>query len=266
MGEPRLVATDLDGTLLHSDGTVTPRTREVLRALDGLDVPVVFTTGRPIRWMVDLWAEVGGLGLAICSNGGMVYDVGSRSVRERRPIPREAAVEMVARLRDDVPGTTFGIEHGDGWARERGFPGHPDDRPGVPTGTLEELWRGDVVKVLATHPELEPEEFWRRVEGSVGELVTTTWSSTFALVEISALGVTKATTLARLADELEVPARDVVAFGDMPNDLDLLAWAGVSYAMANAHPSVRERADRLAPHHDDDGVAQVLAEIFALPR
>ncbi|UUZ60984.1 HAD family hydrolase [Nocardioides sp. B-3] len=80
-GKPRLVATDLDGTLLHSDGTVTERTRVVLTALDALGVPVVFTTGRPIRWMESLWADVGGHGLAICSNGGIVYDVAQREVR-----------------------------------------------------------------------------------------------------------------------------------------------------------------------------------------
>ncbi len=79
---PRLVATDLDGTLLHSDGTVTARTRAVLDELDGLGVPVVFTTGRPIRWMEELWADVGGHGLAICSNGGIVYDVAERRVRD----------------------------------------------------------------------------------------------------------------------------------------------------------------------------------------
>ena len=80
---PRLVATDLDGTLLHSDGTVTARTRSVLAELDDLGIPVVFTTGRPIRWMVDLWESVGGHGLAICSNGGIVW-TSTRS----RPRPR----------------------------------------------------------------------------------------------------------------------------------------------------------------------------------
>ena len=94
--------------------------------------------------------------------------------------------------------------------------------------------------------------------------MTTTWSSTFALVEISAAGVTKATTLARVAAEMGLGPEDVVAFGDMPNDLPMLAWAGTSYAMANAHPSVRDLADHLAPRNDDDGVAVVLADLFGL--
>jgi hydroxymethylpyrimidine pyrophosphatase-like HAD family hydrolase len=91
-----------------------------------------------------------------------------------------------------------------------------------------------------------------------------TWSSTSAMLEISAAGVTKATTLAVLCDDLGVVAEDVIAFGDMPNDIAMLTWAGTSYAMADAHPTVRDAADHVAPGNDEDGVARVLTEIFAL--
>ena len=96
--------------------------------------------------------------------------------------------------------------------------------------------------------------------------MTTTWSSIGALVEISGPGVTKASTLALLCEELGVAPDEVVAFGDMPNDLAMLQWAGTSYAMANAHPSVTALAGRRAPSHEDDGVAAVLEELFGLPR
>ena len=262
---PRLVATDLDGTLLHSDGTVTPRTREVLGALDARGVPVVFTTGRPVRWMTDLWDDVGGHGLAIFSNGGIVYDVAARRVRDFRAVPRDVGLDVATVVRRAVPGTTFAVEHPAGWASEATFPRHPDDAPSREQGEWTDIFRDDVVKILATHPDLEPEEFWHQVEAAVGDRVTCTWSSTFALVEISAEGVTKATTLAVLADEMGVAPHDVLAFGDMPNDLAMLTWAGTSYAMANAHPSVLEAADHEAPTNDDDGVARVLAEVFDLP-
>ena len=83
-------------------------------------------------------------------------------------------------------------------------------------------------------------------------------------MEISGPGVTKASTLALLCEELGVAPEEVVAFGDMPNDLAMLRWAGTSYAMANAHPSVVALADRQAPSHEDDGVAAVLEELFGL--
>ena len=118
------------------------------------------------------------------------------------------------------------------------------------------------LKVLARHEELSPPEFWTAAEEAVGDGLVVTWSSASSLLEMSAPGVTKASTLALVCERLGVDRADVVAFGDMPNDLPMLAWAGTSYAMANAHESVIAAADHLAPDHDDDGVAQVLAGLF----
>ena len=263
---PRLVATDLDGTLLHTDGTVTDRTRAVLTALDDLGVPVVFTTGRPIRWMESLWEEVGGHGLAICSNGGIVYDVAQRVVRTARTIPADVLLEVGAEIRQEIPGSTFALEKTTGFAREHDFMPRlrVNTAPDVLSGTLEEITDETVVKLLVRHEELEPEDYWRRVAEVVGERVISTWSSVGTLVEISAAGVTKASTLATLAAELGAGPDEVIAFGDMPNDLPLLEWAGTSYAMANAHPAVLELADHTAPRNDEDGVAAVLSRVFDL--
>jgi Cof subfamily protein (haloacid dehalogenase superfamily) len=259
----RLVATDLDGTLLHSDGTVTARTRAALTAVEERGVTVVFVTGRPSRWMDSLWEHVGGHGLAVCSNGGIVYDVHAQAVREARTIPVEVGIEVTDRLRAAIPGTTFALERTTGFAKEPGFSERnaPADMDIAP---VHELFDDRAVKLLARHQELDPEKFWAETERLVGDLVTTTWSSVGALVEMSAAGVTKASTLALLCDELGIGADEVVAFGDMPNDLPMLEWAGTSYAMANGHPSVVELADRRAPANDEDGVAAVLEELFRL--
>ncbi len=263
---PRLVATDLDGTLLHTDGTVTDRTRAVLTALDDLGIPVVFTTGRPIRWMEQLWEEVGGHGLAICSNGGIVYDVARRAVRTARTIPADVLLEVGEAIRREIPGTSFALEKTTGFAHEHAFMPRlaVNTATDIPTGALAEIADDTVVKLLARHEELDPEDYWRRVETVVGQQVVATWSSVGTLVEISAAGVTKATTLATLAADLGAAPDEVIAFGDMPNDLPLLEWAGTSYAMANAHPTVLAMADHTAPHHDEDGVAAVLSRVFDL--
>jgi hypothetical protein len=260
----RLVATDLDGTLLHTDGTVTDRTRATLTAVESLGVSVVFVTGRPIRWMQSLWEHVGDHGLAVCSNGGVVYDVRRHTVRSFRPIPVEAGLQAAALLREGIPGTTFAVEKVSGYGREPRFMERHEVPPDVLVGPLEDLLDDGTVKLLARHEELQPEVFWAQVERLAGDRVTTTWSSLGALVEISAAGVTKASTLALLCDELGVTAEQVVAFGDMPNDLAMLEWAGTSYAMANAHASVLALADRTAPDHDEDGVAAVLEQLFTL--
>lgn len=260
----RLVATDLDGTLLHTDGSVTARTREVLTAVEDLGVTVVFVTGRPVRWMDDLWEHVGGHGLAIVSNGGILYDVHDRSIRLSRTIPVAVGLEAAAVLRAAVPGTTFAMERLEGFAKEPGFMPRLPPPPDLRVGALEDVLDDQVVKLLARHEDLDPEEFWRQVDSHVGHLLTTTWSSVGALVEMSAAGVTKASTLELLCRERGIDRSQVLAFGDMPNDLAMLAWSGTSYAMANAHPSVLELADHVAPSNEDDGVAAVLEELFDL--
>jgi len=113
---------------------------------------------------------------------------------------------------------------------------------GSPRGPLADIWDAPAVKVLVRHERMADEEFRDRVVAAVGDAATATWSVP-GLVEISASGVTKATALTTLCRELGVPAAEVIAFGDMPNDLPMLAWAGRSYAMANAHQSVLDAAD-----------------------
>ena len=169
-------------------------------------------------------------------------------------------------IRAALPGSTFALEKTTGFAREHDFMPRlqVNTAPDVPTGTLAEIVDETVVKLLVRHEELAPEDYWRRVAEIVGEQVVPTWSSVGTLVEISAAGVTKASTLATLAAELGAGPDEVIAFGDMPNDLAMLQWAGTSYAMANAHPSVLDLADHVAPPHDEDGVASVLAEVFGL--
>jgi hydroxymethylpyrimidine pyrophosphatase-like HAD family hydrolase len=172
----------------------------------------------------------------------------------------------VARLlREGIPGTSVAVERTTGFAKEPEFMERyplPDD---VVLAPVEELFDEQTVKLLARHEELSPQEFWAEVDRLAGDLVTTTWSSVGALVEMSAAGVTKASALALLCDELGIAAGEVLAFGDMPNDLAMLEWAGTSYAMANAHASVLDLARCTAPSNEEDGVAAVLERLFGLP-
>jgi Cof subfamily protein (haloacid dehalogenase superfamily) len=261
---PRLVATDLDGTLVRSDGSVSDYTRGVLDELDRRGVPVVFVTGRPLRWAEDVFEYVGGHGLAIVSNGALVWDVSREAVHLTRPIQPELGLEVCRELRAAVPGTTYAVETLAGIGLEPDFLERhriPEDTRRAP---VEELFSEPALKLLARHEELAAQEFWDLAEEIVLGRLVITWSSATSLLEISAPGVTKASTLALLCEDLGIDAGDVIAFGDMPNDLPMLAWAGTAYAMADAHPTVVEAAGRRAPGHDDDGVARVLAGVFDL--
>jgi hypothetical protein len=263
-GVPRLVATDLDGTLVRTDGTVSPYAHDVIAALDERGVPVVFVTGRPLRWAEEVFEYVGAHGLAVVSNGALVWDVARDQVHRLRPIAEEIGLEVCRLIRDSVPGAVFAIETLDGIALEPDFLERHPVPPGSVRGALDQIFDRPAVKVLARHEGIEPQEFWDRARAAVGDLAVITWSSNTALLEISAEGVTKASTLALVCDAQGVQREHVVAFGDMPNDIPMLSWAGTSYAMANAHPTVIEAADHVAPANDDDGVASVLVGLFDL--
>lgn len=260
---PRLVATDLDGTLVRSDETVSAESARVLAELDRRGVPVVFVTARPLRWMEELWSMVGAHGLAVVSNGAILYDVTRREVREVVGIDRDAGLRLVETIARAVPGAGFAIECVDGIRQDERFVDVHRASDDAPRGRLADLWDAPAVKLLVRDLEADPEELRRAVVAAVGDAPVATWSVDH-LVEISAPGITKAATLERVAAELGVEAADVVAFGDMPNDLPMLAWAGTSYAVANAHPDVLAAADHVAPANDDDGVAQILADVYSL--
>jgi Cof subfamily protein (haloacid dehalogenase superfamily) len=260
----RLVATDLDGTLVPQDGALSAYTADVLARLDRRGVPVVFVTARPLRWMEPLWPSVGRHGLAVVSNGAIVYDVHARAVRELTGIEPVVGGELVRAIAAAVPGATFAVECVDGIRFDPDFVDHYDTAPGFPRGPLAEVWDLPAVKLLVQqHDHLSPAEFRERVATVIGDRATPTWSGD-GLVEISATGITKASALLRLCADLGIDAVDVMAFGDMPNDLPMLAWAGTSYAVEGADPAVLDAADHVAPGPERDGVARVLTGVFGL--
>ena len=263
---PRLVASDLDGTLLRSDLTVSARTRQVLARVERSGALFVMVTGRPPRWMAPVAEQTGHRGLAVCANGALVYDLHTERVVQSSLLTSGAAAEIVHALRRDVPGIAFAVEKAPvdgvpgGFARESAYIPRWDGE--VDVEDLEQMLSGGAVKLLARQEELGSDELLAYARASVGAHAECTHSSSDGLLEISAAGISKASGLAALAEQWEVEAQDAIAFGDMPNDLPMLAWAGRSVAMADAHPAVLAAVDEVTGGNDDDGVAQVLERWF----
>lgn len=261
----RLVATDLDGTLLRADGSVSPRTRAALLAVEAQGIDVVFVTGRPLRWAREVFGHVGGHGEAIVSNGALLWDVAADRAVLERGIAADVALEVADRLREVLPGITFGVETVAGWGAEPAYPPHPSDdlsgRAASRRAPLAELVDAPLLKLLGLQRDGDPDLMLAAGHEAVGDLVTVTHSS-FPMLEMSAHGVTKAATLAVVAEQRGIAPDEVIAFGDMPNDLPLLGWAGTSYAMANAHASVRAAADHVVASNEEDGVAVVLESLL----
>ncbi|MGB5951664.1 MAG: HAD hydrolase family protein [Ornithinimicrobium sp.] len=258
-----LIATDLDGTLVpNASEGLSQRGEDVLRRLDAAGIPVVFVTGRPLRWMSGFWPHVGRDGVGIVSNGAITYDAHAEEVISLRGIDPGPGLELVAAITDSVPGATFAIECRDGIRKDPAYVDAHRSPPSAPRGSLADMWDVPAVKLLVRHATMLDEEFRDTVIETIGEQAHVTWSIP-GLVEVSAAGVTKASALSTLCARLGVSAEDVVAFGDMPNDLPMLQWAGTAYAVANAHQSVRATADRIAPPCHEDGVVRVLESILA---
>ncbi|SFG23224.1 Cof-type HAD-IIB family hydrolase [Streptomyces mirabilis] len=270
---PRLIATDLDGTLLRDDKSVSERTVAALAAAEEAGVEVFFVTGRPARWMDVVSDHVHGHGLAICGNGAAVVDLhggpGAHRFVKVRELARENALDAVRLLREAAPGTVFAVEKTYGFYQEPAYPKLHMEIPDT-LAPAEQLLAPDapgagepVLKILAFHHELDPDAFLTVARRAVGDRATITRSSPSALLEISGPGVSKASTLELCCAERGISPEEVVAFGDMPNDVEMLTWAGTSYAMGNAHPAVIAAASGRTVANNEDGVAVVIEKILA---
>jgi Cof subfamily protein (haloacid dehalogenase superfamily) len=259
----RLVASDLDGTLLRPDETVSDRTRAALAAASDAGITVVLVSGRPPRSLGPIAQRIGVGGVAICANGAVVWDLDTGTMLDHTPLAADLAARLVHDLRKAVPGVLFAVELEQGFGREAGW---TEGLIAAPAEALEadalELITGPVTKLLARHPSLPFAELAERARQAVGEDAVVTWAG-LRVVEISAAGVTKAYALERLCRRLGIDPDEVVAVGDMPNDLPMLAWAGTAVAVANAQPSVLEAADEVTASNLEDGVALLLERIIA---
>jgi hydroxymethylpyrimidine pyrophosphatase-like HAD family hydrolase len=272
----RLVATDLDGTFLRHDGTPHPRVLDALERVLNAGIHVAFVTGRPTRWLTPVIEASGHRGTAVCSNGAVLVDLHEERVLEVAPVPAEQAREAVNRLRRLDPETAFAFDI----AHVGDLMGNPSQSPGffydlryepywAPTGAnqvpdiTEHLHRGSIAKLLARPSDRTAHngaDYWldasREVLAGVVEVTHSTKGD--VLMEMSADGVTKASGLATLSQRIGVTADEVLAVGDMPNDLPMLAWAGRGFAVANAHRTVLSAVHDHVPSNDDGGVADVL--------
>ncbi|MET7331457.1 HAD family hydrolase [Nonomuraea sp. NPDC005650] len=260
---PRIVATDLDGTLLNSSGVITPRTREALRSARSAGAEIVFVTARAPRGVRAIAGQAGVTDLAICSNGAIVYDLTTDEIVASHPLDRAVAKGVARALTAALPGVGLAVETGRGVLAEPAY----TRRIAHDLAYLREVgsvFDGDepIVKLLAQSRTWTADEMVAAVSAEVDGLAEVTHSGVDGLLEISARGVTKAGTLDALCRERGIAPGEVVAFGDMPNDLAVLAYAGAGYAMANAHHLVLAAIERRTLSNDEDGVAAVLEALY----
>lgn len=269
-GRTTVVATDLDGTLLRSDLTVSAYTRTVLRRLDETGVRHVIVTGRPASGCGPVFRALGYRGLAVCGQGAQVYDVDRDLLLTHTELDRAAAQAVVARLTRRVGRLHLAVVTSGPLGEFVIAPGFSrgDERELSPFRLVpnEGLWSQPIDKVLLRHDALSDWELAAEALAHCGPGLRVMHAGP-GIVELLPAGFDKATGLAQVCAVLGATPSDVVAFGDMPNDVPMLQWAGHAVAMANGHPELRAVADEIAPSNDDDGVAVVLDRLLheALP-
>jgi hypothetical protein len=260
---PSLVATDLDGTIIGSDGTISARTVAAFARVEAAGARFVLVTGRPPRWMATIAATFGHRGTAICANGALAYDMRTGAIEARHLIPPAVLAAAAAALRAAVPGIGIAVEHPDGHAADRVYQSaNWEVNASIPRLDDAALFARPASKLLGRHFGYACDDLLALALPALDGLVSVTHSNSKGLVEASALGVSKASVVAEIAALHGIGPQDVIAFGDMPNDLPLLAWAGTSCAVANAHPAVLAAATHVIGSNDEDGVAAYLEELY----
>lgn len=263
-GPPRVIATDLDGTIVRTDGTISERTHSALARAQAAGALVIVATGRPPRWLNGIAEGTAQSGLAICANGALVVDLDDGAIVDATSIAPEVIETVIGILRAEIDGVGFAAEAIDGtFIHEPAY--HPAWEPEQPVVISDLLLveTAPIVKLLARHTGISSDEMLAAARRTLPEgLASPTHSSIDGLLEINGYGVTKASTLARFIADRGFAAADVIAFGDMPNDVEMLQWAGRCVAVANAHPEVLAVVDEVTASNDDDGVAQILERWF----
>ncbi|SDP01001.1 hypothetical protein SAMN05660199_02996 [Klenkia soli] len=265
---PRLVATDLDGTLLTSQGTVSERTRAAMDASWAAGVPVVGVTGRGPRLLDSVRTTLGGRGVAVLAQGGFVVDLDRDEVLRTVGLPRDEAQAVIEAI-EGVTGelvlavedaatqsealSPLRVQHGFEWP-------YPEPADLLPRDQV--LPAGPVLKVFLRSETLGQDDLLRLARSVTDPSAAEVTHAGLGFIEVLPPGITKGSGLAVALERFGVPMSDVLVFGDMPNDLPMIHAVndagGRSVAVANAHPAVLAAATGRTGGHDADGVARYL--------
>ncbi|MGY6023808.1 HAD family hydrolase [Streptomyces spinosirectus] len=259
----QLIATDLDGTLLRSDESVSPRTREALAAATAAGAAHIVVTGRAVPWTRHILDDLGYRGLAVCGQGAQVYDAGAHRLLTSVTLDRQLAGVALAKIEAEVgplhlaasrDGLSGEVLVGPGYAVTGAL-------PSTPFTDASDLWAAPLNKIYIQHPDLTDDELAEAAQRAAGGFVTVAMAGE-GIVELLPLGLSKATGLSLAARRLGLKAAGTIAFGDMPNDIPMFAWASHGVAMANAHEQLKAVAQEMTSSNEEDGIAVVLERLL----
>lgn len=256
----RLVAIDLDGTLLNDSKQVSDQTAEALCCLPARGVKVVIASARPPRSVRHVYHSLGLDTWQINYNGAMIWDEPARRVVFHQPMECAMVRLLIDRARSLFPDVLVSCEVQDRWLTDRFDPNHTTEtarlfRPDQIAG-IAELCAEPVTKLLLQgHADSISQLSTILVQSNAPISIVRTEPN---LLQITDSTVSKAAALRRVAEHYAVPMDQVMAIGDAINDVPMLNAAGVAVAMDNAVNEVKSIADWIAPSNNDHGVHAAL--------
>ncbi|ARF56468.1 HAD family hydrolase [Streptomyces gilvosporeus] len=260
----QLIATDLDGTLLRHDETVSERTRAALAAATAAGAAHIVVTGRSVPWTRHILDALDYRGLAVCGQGAQLYHAGEHRLLTSVTLDRQLAGLALAKIEAET-GPLYLAASRDGLEGEVLVgPGYRVQDGPLPSSLIDdpaELWTAPLNKLYLQHPSLDDDSLARTAREVAGDLVGVVVAGP-GIVELLPLGLTKATGLSLAARRLGVKAAGTIAFGDMPNDIAMFGWSAHGVAMANAHDELKAVADEVTASNEEDGIAVVLERLY----
>jgi Cof subfamily protein (haloacid dehalogenase superfamily) len=269
---PALIACDVDGTLFDDDEKITPRTRDAVRAAVAAGAQFVVATGRPPRWIRPVVDALGFAPIAVCANGAVIYDAATDRVLSARTLAVDTLAELAELATRVIPGAGLAVErigesaHDTATPQFVSSPGyeHAWLNPDNTEVSIEDLLSAPAIKLLIRKAGARSADMAAELAKHVGTQGDITYSTNNGLVEILPLGISKATGVEEIARPLGIGDDEIVAFGDMPNDVPMLLRAGHGVAMGNAHPEAVAAADEVTSPNTEDGVARVLERWWSI--
>jgi Cof subfamily protein (haloacid dehalogenase superfamily) len=263
---PRLIASDVDGTLLDDDEKVSPRTRAAVTAAVQAGAHFVLATGRPPRWVHPVVDALGFAPMAVCANGAVIYDPAADRIVSARTLTAEVLGELAEIATRVIPGSGLAVERVGRSAHDAATPQfvsspgyeHAWLNPDNTEVSVEDLLSEPAIKLLIRKAGGRSDDMAAALMNHIDKQGDITYSTNNGLIEVVPLGISKATGVDELARPLGISSEEVVTFGDMPNDIPMLRWAGLGVAMGNAHPDALAAADEVTADNSDHGVARVL--------
>jgi Cof subfamily protein (haloacid dehalogenase superfamily) len=255
----RLLALDMDGTLLNSKGELSPGNRLAIKEALAAGVQVTISTGRSLQGALWCAEELGLTCPLIVYNGGMLAKVTGEILYSKEMLPADALLAMEEGVKHGVTlciwskGKLYGYPLNERTADYVRFSGVEP----LPVESLEELARQGVTKVLWYGTKEEIPGFWEEMKQKPFAN-THLCPSQPMFLEFFHGEVSKAAALAKLGEALQIPREEIIAMGDGANDLELIAYAGLGVAMGNATDAVKKKADAVTLTNDKDGVAAVI--------